>query len=129
VLRRARGLCRCVPDMQGPLVTSPDWKRAPHWARWAAMDASGAWYWFEARPALAESLRMWSASGFKVEAIVIDDWQNTAVERPSKDEPKPAGRLLQTLVLTDKGTCSIEAYRAAGWTDAQLVEYGYATWY
>lgn len=28
----------------------PDWKDAPEWARWLAMDADGDWFWFEDRP-------------------------------------------------------------------------------
>lgn len=28
----------------------PDWKDAPDWANWLAMDADGTWYWFEYEP-------------------------------------------------------------------------------
>lgn len=28
----------------------PDWKDAPEWAQWLAMDPDGDWYWFEAEP-------------------------------------------------------------------------------
>jgi hypothetical protein len=28
----------------------PDWKDAPDWANWLAMDADGTWVWFAARP-------------------------------------------------------------------------------
>lgn len=30
--------------------TKPDWKDAPEWAEYLAMDEDGAWYWYEARP-------------------------------------------------------------------------------
>lgn len=32
----------------------PDWKDAPEWAKWLAMDADGHWYWFEGEPKLRE---------------------------------------------------------------------------
>lgn len=28
----------------------PDWKDAPEWAKWLALDPSGCWYWYEAEP-------------------------------------------------------------------------------
>ena len=30
----------------------PDWKDAPEWAQWLAMEAGGGWYWFENEPEL-----------------------------------------------------------------------------
>lgn len=28
----------------------PDWKDAPPWAQWLAMDSDGEWHWFEEEP-------------------------------------------------------------------------------
>jgi len=28
----------------------PDWKDAPEWARWLAMDDDGSWWWYSIRP-------------------------------------------------------------------------------
>lgn len=28
----------------------PDWKDAPEWASWLALDEYGTWYWFELEP-------------------------------------------------------------------------------
>lgn len=28
----------------------PDWKDAPEWAKWLAMDADGIWTWFQKKP-------------------------------------------------------------------------------
>lgn len=28
----------------------PDWKDAPGWAKWLAMDGCGDWYWYEDKP-------------------------------------------------------------------------------
>lgn len=34
-----------------PLVAAgPDWSKAPDWARWAAMDDDGSWYWYKRKP-------------------------------------------------------------------------------
>lgn len=29
-----------------------DWSKAPEWARWCAMDASGSWWWHSKKPAI-----------------------------------------------------------------------------
>jgi hypothetical protein len=31
-------------------MNKPDWKDAPEWARFLAMDADGDWFWFEEKP-------------------------------------------------------------------------------
>ncbi len=28
----------------------PDWKDAPEWAQWLAVDPDGSWFWFEKEP-------------------------------------------------------------------------------
>lgn len=28
----------------------PDWKDAPEWANWKAMDEDGEWWWYEEEP-------------------------------------------------------------------------------
>ena len=28
----------------------PDWKDAPEWAKYLAMDKNGAWWWYETEP-------------------------------------------------------------------------------
>ena len=31
-------------------MNKPEWKDAPDWAQWLAMDANGDWYWYELEP-------------------------------------------------------------------------------
>lgn len=31
-------------------MSKPDWKDAPEWAQWLAMDACGCWQWFSKKP-------------------------------------------------------------------------------
>lgn len=38
-----------------PAGAVPDWSNAPNWANYAAMDADGSWFWFEAQPMMAIS--------------------------------------------------------------------------
>lgn len=33
-------------------MNKPDWKDAPEWAQYLAMDADGKWYWYEKQPIL-----------------------------------------------------------------------------
>ena len=39
----------------------PDWKDAPEWANWLAMDENGAWCWYELEPRYDGE--MWLCSG------------------------------------------------------------------
>ena len=36
----------------------PDWKDAPEWAQWLAMDRDGKWTWFEDEP-IAGDWNIW----------------------------------------------------------------------
>lgn len=37
----------------------PDWKDAPEWAQWLAMDGDGYWCWFQSRPYYDSDLAQW----------------------------------------------------------------------
>jgi hypothetical protein len=37
----------------------PDWKDAPPWANWLAMDDGGTWFWYELEPAWSYSSGEW----------------------------------------------------------------------
>lgn len=58
----------------------PDWKDAPEWANWLAMDDSGAWYWHEEKP---EWLRdEWVSDGYIIDASTTRSGDNTLEARP-----------------------------------------------
>ena len=38
------------------MMTTPDWKDAPEWAMFLAMDSNGSWYWFERQPKSGRTL-------------------------------------------------------------------------
>ena len=61
----------------------PDWKDAPEWARWLAMDGSGEWWWFEESP-------KWRAYGMDWEPIRGDFRLASCGIHPGKSlEPRP----------------------------------------
>ena len=47
----------------------PDWKDAPEWAQWLAMDANGQWAWHENRPLIRGTIKpateYWTSKGGK----------------------------------------------------------------
>lgn len=55
----------------------PDWKDAPDWANWLAMDADGEWWWYERKPEFFGSY--WGVEGYGKRSLSI----KTAVD-PSR---------------------------------------------
>jgi hypothetical protein len=58
-----------------------DWKDAPEWARYLAMDASGWWYWYEQEPA-AYRYRFIPEDGQSIPALEDQSWRDTLEKRP-----------------------------------------------
>lgn len=63
----------------------PDWKGAPKWANWLAMDKNGEWYWYKNKPE-AEA-RRWCSDTTYERIYALPGWQDTLEERP-KPEPR-----------------------------------------
>jgi hypothetical protein len=40
----------------------PDWKNAPLWADWLAMDGDGIWVWFQDKPEWEAAFHEWQLS-------------------------------------------------------------------
>jgi len=47
----------------------PNWKDAPYWANYLAMDYDGEWSWFEKEPVLNGSREVWSPTSGRLETI------------------------------------------------------------
>lgn len=60
----------------------PDWKTAPDWANYLAMDADGDWYWYENKPEPWHDSAWSSKSGRFDIAAEREDWQQTLEVRP-----------------------------------------------
>jgi hypothetical protein len=59
----------------------PDWKDAPEWANWLAMDSNGEWNWFKNEPYAATDL--WSSSSRMESAQSYSEaWYETLEKRP-----------------------------------------------
>lgn len=59
----------------------PDWKDAPEWARWLAMDADGTWYWYEFEP--ERYAIFWDCLEGRREEAEKDHWKETLRSRPT----------------------------------------------
>jgi hypothetical protein len=65
----------------------PDWKDAPKWASWLAMDSNGLWYWYESMPSLVgDSLvgGSWETPSGKIKFALIkfEAFKNSLEQRP-----------------------------------------------
>ncbi len=66
-------------------MSKPDWKYAPEWAQWLAMDRNGTWWWFRYEP--KRSSILWASEGYYERAIPATPWSETLEPRTS---PAPA---------------------------------------
>ena len=58
----------------------PDWKNAPEWANWLAMDSDGSWYWFAEEP--DQDSYSWRSTGSRYDLANPDFyWKNTKEQR------------------------------------------------
>lgn len=58
----------------------PDWKDAPEWANYLAMDKTGDWYWYENEPS-AGSVD-WLSNGGLAGPCPAGEWEETLESRP-----------------------------------------------
>ncbi len=58
----------------------PDWKDAPSWARYLAMDYDGTWYFYENIP--EDGSIAWLITCGKDRCAGISNWRDTLEERP-----------------------------------------------
>lgn len=60
----------------------PDWKDAPSWARYLAMDKNGDWFWHEYEPSISDNY--WTSDGYMRFAVPDNShWKTACEERPS----------------------------------------------
>jgi hypothetical protein len=59
----------------------PNWKDAPDFARYLAMDGNGDWYWYEAEPQMGEI--GWGVDNGRHCHAGNGDWRSTLEERPA----------------------------------------------
>lgn len=101
--RRHHGERRCFYEQwygkwnQAPKLTAEVFDRpdCPEWARWAAVDACGAAYWYEECPNTPlfcdtrwHPIRLGSKIRSCSERFDAADWEHSLIERPAKELPK-----------------------------------------
>jgi len=65
-----------------------NWEQAPEWARWAAQDKNGDWWWYEVEPEIDKDEEIWDApvgdflDAFEGRPMSNDQWKDTLVSRP-----------------------------------------------
>lgn len=64
----------------------PDWKDAPHWAKFRARDADGTWCWFENKPLLDLKNDLWQP-GWTDRFEKVNPWEDSLEQRPENIDP------------------------------------------
>ena len=60
---------------------TPDWRTAPEWANYIAMDDNGQWYWYEREPEQKDDI--WNNRFGKAELVgEYIYWKDSLQERP-----------------------------------------------
>lgn len=63
----------------------PDWRYAPEWARYTAMDNDGTWWWYQDKPEANIADMLWTSSSktARVQIFMSDSalWLSTLEER------------------------------------------------
>jgi hypothetical protein len=63
----------------------PEWKDAPAWARWLAMDDTGSWVWFEKKPIIKDGRKFWETEEkYMCKFADFPNWKQSLEERPKQ---------------------------------------------
>jgi len=74
----------------------PDWKDAPEWAQWLAMDGDGTWCWHEQQPTPNRIAFYWEAprgAGKAWAGEEHNDWESRIEPKPTPAQPASEGQL------------------------------------
>lgn len=63
-------------------MNKPDWKDAPEWAEYLAMDADGTWFWYEQAPTARGGGWDYAASRWAFAGASLPIWDETLEPRP-----------------------------------------------
>jgi hypothetical protein len=61
-------------------MNKPDWRDAPEWANFLAMDWDGEWVWHEHKPSIHDGV--WLSSGGEVRAARLPRAEETLEAKP-----------------------------------------------
>lgn len=60
----------------------PDWKDAPEWARYLAMDEHGTWCWYEEEPLKLTHIWVDSDGQYSYASLPPSHWESSLEQRP-----------------------------------------------
>lgn len=61
----------------------PDWKDAPEWANYVAMDSDGVWWWYRDEPYQeGEFWTIYTAQNEGTEPVDLINWRDSLEQRP-----------------------------------------------
>jgi hypothetical protein len=61
----------------------PDWKDAPKWANYLAMDRDGQWFWYSAKPKKEDDcFTCMLPRDAKARLVHLQGWENSLEKRP-----------------------------------------------
>lgn len=83
-------------------MNNPDWKDAPQWARFAAMEKNAGWYWYENRPTWNESRGTWCWPGGRTCHADIGTIEDSLQERPRMKPSEIICKARELLAMLDK---------------------------
>lgn len=61
-----------------------DWTQAPPWAKYAAMDEDGCWFWYADNPSPTRYSWQATSPNFELIEAARPDWTQTLTERPTE---------------------------------------------
>jgi len=64
-------------------MEKPNWKNAPEWANYVAMDGDGSWFWFQDKPVLCNDDVWRSKTGLIENANLNTPISSTLEKRPN----------------------------------------------
>ena len=62
----------------------PNWKKAPEWATYAAMDSTGMLYWYEFKPSVVTDAWDLGETSGRSEVAEVIGWEDSLEERPNE---------------------------------------------
>lgn len=78
----------------------PDWKDAPEWAKYLAIDANDDWWWFENEPYISECCGEWHDPRGRIKCARLS-WRDSLEERPNEsntpEEKLPLEKAIERL--------------------------------
>jgi hypothetical protein len=60
----------------------PDWKDAPEWAKWLAMDNDGKWFFYECKPHTTSDVNSWQIISGNIVVARCPGWKDSLEARP-----------------------------------------------